>query len=235
MTQPVGGFRVEVTDDIMNWTVWFSGPQGTPYYPGQYRAQLTFTNDFPYKPPNFRILSSFWHPNVYTDGRICISILHPPGTDELNSAETAMMRWTPVQSIRTVLISIISLLSDPDPQDAGAPANVDALVQFRKDPTSYNAKCKANAEKSLSELPEGFVPPPAEDAKPAVAAERGMSFLCEAADYEEAEEAPSHPYKAELDQLRAMSVGDDRSDEDILALLTKYKGDLSVVTEKLFD
>mmetsp|Transcript_75337 Transcript_75337/g.87545 ORF Transcript_75337/g.87545 Transcript_75337/m.87545 type:complete len:250 (-) Transcript_75337:439-1188(-) len=233
-SKPLGGFRIEVGDDLFTWTVWFAGPAGTPYHPGYYKAVLNFPSEFPMKPPEFRILTSFWHPNVYTDGRVCISILHPPGVDEMNSGETAMMRWTPIQSIQSVLLSVVSLLSDPDPQDAGAPANVDALVQYRKDRDAFNARCQTLAKKSLEELPAGFEPPPLEDAKPPMAAEaRGMSFMT--SDFSDAAEEPDHPYRAELFNLRDMGIGADRSDEDILALLSKYKGDVSVVMERLMD
>jgi len=36
---------------------------------------------------------------VYPDGRVCISILHPPG-DDPNGYELASERWTPVHTVR---------------------------------------------------------------------------------------------------------------------------------------
>jgi ubiquitin-conjugating enzyme E2 G2 len=30
--------------------------------------------------------SEIFHPNIYPDGRVCISILHPPGNDPLGEA-----------------------------------------------------------------------------------------------------------------------------------------------------
>jgi ubiquitin-conjugating enzyme E2 R len=232
-TKPLGGFRVEVNDDLFQWTVWFAGPAGTPYHPAHYKAVLSFPSDFPMKPPEFRIVSSFWHPNVYPDGRVCISILHPPGEDEMNSGETAMMRWTPIQSIQSVLLSVISLLSDPDSQDAGAPANVDALVQFRKDKEAFNSRCQELAKKALLELPAGFVPPSLEDAKHHVPQERGMSFLASEDFVATEDEVEQHPYGSELTSLRDMGVGADRSDDELLAMLTKCKGDIATVMERL--
>ena len=237
---PLGGFRIEVNDDIFQWTVWFAGPSGTYYHPGVYKALMIFPQDFPMRPPDFRIVSTFWHPNVYADGRVCISILHPPGVDEQNSTETAMMRWTPIHSVRSVLISVVSLLSDPDPTDAGAPANVDALVNFRKDRQSYAVKCQQLAKKALSELPPNFQPIPEEDAKPALPIERGISFLdgddgdCYGDDDGDGETGDDqHPYAAELEQLRSMGMGADKTDAVLLDMIAKYKGDLSVVMEYL--
>jgi len=58
-----------------------SGPDGTPYEDGVFCATLTFPKDYPLNPPSMRFTSEVYHPNVYPDGRVCISILHPPGDD----------------------------------------------------------------------------------------------------------------------------------------------------------
>ena len=47
---------------------------------------------------------------VYTDGRVCISILHTPGEDPLGY-ESPAERWSPVQSIEKILLSVISMLA----------------------------------------------------------------------------------------------------------------------------
>jgi hypothetical protein len=45
---------------------------------------------------------------VYPDGRVCISILHPPGEDP-TGYESSSERWSPVQSIEKILISVVSV------------------------------------------------------------------------------------------------------------------------------
>lgn len=40
-----------------------------------------------------------WHPNVYPNGDVCISILHEPGDDATNPQETAAMRWNPIHTV----------------------------------------------------------------------------------------------------------------------------------------
>lgn len=47
---------------------------------------------------------------VYTDGRVCISILHAPGDDPLGY-ESSAERWSPVQSVEKILLSVISMLA----------------------------------------------------------------------------------------------------------------------------
>eukprot|EP00699_Malawimonas_sp_californiana_P001978 EC716461.1.p2 GENE.EC716461.1~~EC716461.1.p2 ORF type:complete len:73 (+),score=9.88 EC716461.1:171-389(+) len=68
---------------------------------------------------------------------LCISILHAPGDDEM-SGESAFERWLPIQSVDTVLLSVITLLGDPNPN---SPANVDAGVEWRTQRATFIAKC----------------------------------------------------------------------------------------------
>lgn len=89
---------------------------------------MTFPQDYPYNPPKVKFLSKMWHPNVYENGDVCISILHPP-VDDPQSGELPSERWNPTQNVRTILLSIISLLNEPNTY---SPANVDASVMFRK-------------------------------------------------------------------------------------------------------
>ena len=47
---------------------------------------------------------------VYADGRVCISILHAPGDDPMGY-ETSAERWSPVQSVEKILLSVVSMLA----------------------------------------------------------------------------------------------------------------------------
>ncbi len=51
-----------------------------------------------------------FHPNIYPDGRVCISILHSPG-DDPTGYESSAERWSPVQSIEKILLSVVSMLA----------------------------------------------------------------------------------------------------------------------------
>ena len=61
------------------------------------------------------------HVTVYPDGRVCISILHAPGDDPMGY-ETSAERWSPVQSVEKILLSVVSML-------AGKKENKIALFQ----------------------------------------------------------------------------------------------------------
>lgn len=62
---------------------------------------------------------------VYPDGKVCISILHAPGEDRFNEQESADERWRPILGVESIIISVISMLSDPNDE---SPANIDAAV-----------------------------------------------------------------------------------------------------------
>lgn len=134
------------------------------YYGGYFKARMAFPRDYPYSPPAFQFLRSLYHPNIYPDGRLCISILHQPGEDTM-SGELAAERWSPIQRAETVLISILSLLDDAE---VSSPANVDAGVLLRKEPEAYKQRVKQDVERSKQDIPEGFVMPTHESTKPKV-------------------------------------------------------------------
>jgi len=152
-------------EDMFNWTVALIvlNPDSL-YYGGYFKAKMTFPRDYPYKPPDFRFMRPLFHPNVYPDGRLCISILHAPGEDVL-SGESAGERWSPAQRVESVLISILSLLDDAE---VSSPANVDAGVLLRKDPVKYKERVTEDVEQSKKDVPEGFVMPTHETTKPVV-------------------------------------------------------------------
>jgi len=128
--EPVEGFRVKLVsdEDMFVWEVALFGPPDTLYQGGYFKAQLKFPQDYPYNPPTVRFLSKVWHPNVYENGDLCISILHPP-VDDPQSGELPCERWNPTQNVRTVLLSVVSLLNEPN---TFSPANVDASVMYRR-------------------------------------------------------------------------------------------------------
>ncbi|XP_062337130.1 cell division cycle 34 homolog (S. cerevisiae) b [Osmerus eperlanus] len=128
--EPVEGFKITLVDeaDLYNWEVAIFGPPNTHYEGGYFKARIKFPIDYPYSPPSFRFLTKMWHPNIYENGDVCISILHPP-VDDPQSGELPSERWNPTQNVRTILLSVISLLNEPN---TFSPANVDASVMYRK-------------------------------------------------------------------------------------------------------
>ena len=70
-----GVYAVPYSED--SYDKWFGmilGPEGTPYQNGVFILSIEF-NDYPASPPVIKFETDIYHPNVYTDGRICLSIL----------------------------------------------------------------------------------------------------------------------------------------------------------------
>ncbi|KAK2756548.1 hypothetical protein FQN54_005441 [Arachnomyces sp. PD_36] len=151
-------------DDIFNWNIALIvlNPDSL-YYGGYFRAVMNFPSNYPYSPPGFKFVPPLYHPNIYVDGQLCISILHNPGDDEL-SGETAAERWSPAQRVESVLISILSLLDDAE---VSSPANVDAGVLLRQDPEKYKKRVQQDVEVSKKDIPEDFIMPTHESTKQA--------------------------------------------------------------------
>jgi ubiquitin-conjugating enzyme E2 G2 len=82
---------------------------------------------------------------VYTNGMVCISILHPPG-DDPNHYEQASERWSPVQSVEKILISVMSMLAEPNDE---SPANVEAAKMWRERRPEFEERVRQNVRTSL--------------------------------------------------------------------------------------
>jgi ubiquitin-conjugating enzyme E2 G1 len=75
--------------------------------------------------------------------------LHPPGTDQFNSQETAAERWRPIHGVESIIISVISMLNDPNIE---SPANIDAAIEFRDQREQFNKKVRKLTQQSVESL-----------------------------------------------------------------------------------
>ena len=55
------------------------GPPDTLFEGGYFKCHQHIPREYPLKPPELRILTEIWHPNIDKNGKVCISILHEPG------------------------------------------------------------------------------------------------------------------------------------------------------------
>lgn len=147
-------FKVEglVDDNIQVWEIYIVGPKDTLYENGVFRATLTFPDDYPMAPPDFTFETEILHPNVYRTGKVCISTLQIPKDDTVDSSSY----WRPVLGIDQAVLSVISLLSDPNTQD---PANAGAAAMYQQRREEYAAICRQQVQQSLKYLPKDWEPP----------------------------------------------------------------------------
>ena len=90
-------------NDLFTWQATIIGPTETPYEGGMFNLKILFPADYPFKPPKITFETPIYHPNINSNGSICLDILKD--------------QWSPALSITKVLLSICSLLSDPNPDD----------------------------------------------------------------------------------------------------------------------
>ncbi|XP_075572634.1 ubiquitin-conjugating enzyme E2 G2 isoform X3 [Pelecanus crispus] len=137
-------------ENFFEWEALIMGPEDTCFEYGVFPAILSFPLDYPLSPPKMRFTCEMFHPNIYPDGRVCISILHAPGDDPMGY-ESSAERWSPVQSVEKILLSVVSMLAVflvSEPNDESG-ANVDASKMWREDREQFNKIAKQIVQKSL--------------------------------------------------------------------------------------
>jgi ubiquitin-conjugating enzyme E2 D len=92
-----------INENIYLWEGTIIGPSDSPYAGGMFKLLIHFPSNYPFKPPKIKFETPIYHPNINRHGSICLDIL---GTN-----------WSPALTIVKVLLSISSLLTDPNPND----------------------------------------------------------------------------------------------------------------------
>lgn len=102
---PPEGIKVGVNDEDFS-TIYadIEGPAGTPYEKGVFRMKLILSRDFPHSPPKGYFLTKIFHPNIATNGEICVN--------------TLKRDWNPSLGLRHVLTVVRCLLIEPFPESA---------------------------------------------------------------------------------------------------------------------
>ena len=118
--------------NFLIWNIILFGSPETIFEGAILTCQLEFTKDYPNKPPKFKFIDKIFHPNIYIDGTVCMSILHEG--EDIYGYETNSERWNPSQSVDSILLSLLSILSEPNFE---SPANVDASNLWKNNYDEY--------------------------------------------------------------------------------------------------
>jgi ubiquitin-conjugating enzyme E2 D len=94
-------------DNLFEWNGTIFGPDDSPYIDGIFFLKIDFPTNYPFKPPMVRFTTKIYHPNINSNGSICL--------------DTLKEQWSPALTISKVLLSICSLLNDPNPEDPLVP------------------------------------------------------------------------------------------------------------------
>lgn len=109
-----------VNNDLFNWTATIMGPCDSPFHQGIFNLSIHFPTDYPFKPPKVNFTTKIYHPNISSSGSICLDILK--------------QQWSPALTVNKILLSICSLLTDPNPDDPLVP---EAAQLFKTNKVKY--------------------------------------------------------------------------------------------------
>ena len=110
-----------IGDNLHHWEGTIFGPSESPYCGGIFKLDILFTENYPFVPPKVKFVTPILHPNINSTGSICLDILGK--------------NWSPVLSISKILLSISSLLTEPNPND---PLNSFIANIYKNDRKKYN-------------------------------------------------------------------------------------------------
>lgn len=109
-----------VGDNIYNWKAIIYGPEDTFYAGYKFIVDIILPLDYPNSPITVKFITPIQHLNINSTGDICL--------------DTLKTKWTPTCNVTLILISIISLLGDPNPTD---PLNSELAELYRTNQNKY--------------------------------------------------------------------------------------------------
>ena len=135
--EPFEGIRLHPgEDDMRNWSGEIDGPEGTAYYGYVLKLNIKLTENYPLEAPKIFFKHPVFHPNISSSGHICLDILQN--------------QWAPTLTLKKVMLSISSLLNDPNPS---SPLNGTAANLWINNREVYNSNvittCNAHCTKKI--------------------------------------------------------------------------------------
>ena len=119
-----------VGNNLSHWTATIIGPKGSPFEGGVFKLEIKFPDRYPFRAPDIRFKTPIYHPNISKSGSICLDILKD--------------QWSPALSISKVLLSICSLLTDPNPDD---PLEPEVARVYKNERLKYDMTARSWTEK----------------------------------------------------------------------------------------
>ena len=115
-----------IDDNLFKWEATIIGPPDSCYEGGVFKLSIEFPENYPFKPPKVAFMTRIYHPNINRSGSICLDILNK--------------NWSPALTASKLLLSISSLLTDPNPDD---PLDVRAANLYKDDKELFDKTARA--------------------------------------------------------------------------------------------
>ena len=108
----IAAYLSDDNDDLSKWTAQITGPVDSPFEGTIFNISMIIPSRYPMEPPVCQFTSPIpYHPNIDEAGRICLDTLKRPPTG----------LWSPAVNLTVVLLSLQSLLQEPNPDDGLLP------------------------------------------------------------------------------------------------------------------
>ena len=131
--EPIIGCTAQPLSDRnqMKWKATITGPVDSPYEGGVFTLSIDFPENYPFKPPTVQFVTAVYHPNIDKSGEICVDILKSEA-------------WSPALTIQKVLLSICSLLNEPNPD---SPLESDIATLYKNNRKQFNTNARTYTRK----------------------------------------------------------------------------------------
>ncbi|KAJ7661257.1 ubiquitin-conjugating enzyme/RWD-like protein [Mycena rosella] len=116
--EDLGSITLVPSDNLFVWCGTLPGPEGSVYEGGVFNIAVNLPPDYPFNAPKVTFKTKIYHMNISDQGNICIDILKH--------------NWSPALSLFKVILSLSSLLTDPNPKDPLVPSIANQYVRNRK-------------------------------------------------------------------------------------------------------
>ena len=123
-----------VNGDIFTWEAYLTAPKDSVYEGGRFKLLINFPPDYPFKAPKVTFISPIYHPNINSKGNICIDILADG--------------WSPALTLDKVLVSLLSWLDEPNPDD---PLRSEVADIYKNDFEEYKKRCRESVVKMMKD------------------------------------------------------------------------------------
>jgi ubiquitin-conjugating enzyme E2 Z len=113
--------------DMLKGYAMIIGPSDTPYFGGFYFFEINYPQDYPYSTPKVKFCTNGecirFNPNLYQDGKVCISILNTWKGEQ----------WSACQTISSILLSLLTLfINNPLLNEPGVKHNLTDIIMYNK-------------------------------------------------------------------------------------------------------
>jgi ubiquitin-conjugating enzyme E2 G1 len=133
LKDPNNYYTIEPNDNnFLEWKILLFGPSETIYEGGIFECKIIFPETYPNNPPEFIFITPIPHPNIYENGKVCISILH--NNIDISGYEDISEQWKPSLGVETIIMSILTLFTSPNIE---SPANIDISKLYKNNYNEY--------------------------------------------------------------------------------------------------